>query len=253
MVIAATIAAVLAFYGMFYRRVVRHWGGFVQPLLSLAGLYERHPVRDVEAVGRLAAAGLAQIMFAAALVLALGVRLPILAPAAPLAPLVLLGGALGVGLLALASLLCTAVLQMAAALRSGAHAATVDEWLTTGQGGWMAQFRATARVAPAWASILIIGLYVSVEEIIFRGVLIDLMRGAGSAVAIVVSTALFVCVQAFNMPSLRAATFSMIGAGAVGLVHGLLYWHVPQLLPLIISHLLYFAGTFWLSPGRYSA
>jgi membrane protease YdiL (CAAX protease family) len=106
----------------------------------------------------------------------------------------------------------------------------------------MSQFSATVSTAPVWFAAASMGLYVSVEELIFRGILLELLRPAGAVWAIGISTVLFVMVQAFSMPGWRAAMFPMVGAAILGLVHGFLYWRVPVLLPLVVAHLTYFGG-----------
>ena len=52
---------------------------------------------------------------------------------------------------------------------------------------------------------------------------------------------LFIAVQVFNMPSWHSAMFAVLGALVIGLVHGGLYLAVPNLLPLIIAHMVTFA------------
>jgi hypothetical protein len=236
----AACAAVLCFYAFFYRTVVKRWGPLAQWLLSRSGLESRHPVWQVQAMSKLAAAAVAQALFAVVLLLALGAR-PAMMPG--LRPdLIVFGAVLGVGELALSSFLCT-VWVNAALLRSPGGAPQAEaRWLAQGGGGWMGQFSATVRTAPPWFAAISMGLYVAVEELIFRGILIDLLRPAGVGWAVAVSTALFVLVQAFSMPGLRAAMFPMVGAAVLGLVHGLIYWRVPYLLPLVVGHLAYFGG-----------
>jgi hypothetical protein len=73
-------------------------------------------------------------------------------------------------------------------------------------------------------------------------VVVDLLRPAGPGWAVGVSVALFVAVQAFSMPGWRAAMFPMVGAAVLGVVHGVIYWRVPALLPLMVGHLAYFGG-----------
>jgi membrane protease YdiL (CAAX protease family) len=106
----------------------------------------------------------------------------------------------------------------------------------------MAQFGATIRVAPQWFALFIIGLYVAGEEIVFRGVLVNMLRPAGALLAVAVPTAVFAGVQMFHMPTARAAIFPVAGALVVGTVHGIIYLLVPALLPLMLAHAVFVVG-----------
>src|SRR5262249_57428142 len=102
-----------AFYRLFYRYVVARWGPVVEWAMRSLRLDARRPVREVEAVGKLAAAGVAQLLFA--LVLAWWAGFPVdqlvgvgLDPGVwPRAAL------LGAGELALASPGCTVSFEVA--------------------------------------------------------------------------------------------------------------------------------------------
>lgn len=241
--ILATCLTVLCFYAFFYRTVVKRWGRFVQPLLDRSSLATRYPVRSVEAVGKLAAATVAQVLFALLLMMLTGTSPRSVTGSRFHVDLILLGAGVGLGELALSSLLCTTAVNLVLLATSDATTSRVSEWLVEGRGGWMSLFSATSRTAPTWLTVLILCLYVTVEEFIFRGILIEVLRGAGMAWAVAVSTALFVTVQSFNMPSARAAIFPMLGAFVVGVTHGILFWSVPDILPLMVAHLTFFAGT----------
>jgi membrane protease YdiL (CAAX protease family) len=236
--------AVLGFYACFYRTVVKHWGVLVRPLVRRSGIEATSPLREIESMSKLAAAGVAQALFAAALMAGAGVDLSAVLGHGPPPELVALGVVLGVGELALASLLCAAVVEVALATTTPERRRDVQgRWLAESRGGWMAQFSATLQVGPAWFAVGCVGLYVAGEELVFRGILIELLRPQGAAVAIGASLALFTTAQGFHMPSLRAALFPVIGATVVGLVHGLVYWHAPGVLPLVVAHLTFFLGT----------
>jgi hypothetical protein len=195
-------------------------------------------------MGKLAAAGVAQAVFAAALLAAAGVNLSAVLGDGPHPELLALGALLGVGELALASMLSAVVVEVALATKPPERRSAVQgRWLAEARGGWMAQFSATLEVGPAWFAAACVGLYVAGEEVVFRGILIELLRPQGAAVAIGLSLALFTTVQTFHMPSLRAALFPVVGAAVIGLVHGLVYWHAPGVLPLVVAHLTFFLGT----------
>jgi CAAX prenyl protease-like protein len=238
MTLAAVSVAVLAFYAAFYRRVVRRWGPVVEPLVQRMGLASTRSALELEAIGKLAAAGVAQALFAAALLSVAGIDL---GHALALRPgLVALGAALGIGELGVASFLGTAL--VAAGGRVGGGPAGARAWAAQARGGWMGLFSRTLAAAPAWLAVASVALYVAGEELVFRVALIGAGRGAGAVAAVGLSALLFVAAQAFNMPSARAAAFPMIGAAVVGLVHGVLFWQVPDALPLVAAHLTYFAG-----------
>jgi hypothetical protein len=241
--LAVTIA-VLAFYGFFYRKVVRHWGWLAELVVARLRLGSTRSVREIEAIGKLMAAGVAQALFVATLVLVLDIDLGAITGLSP--DLLVLGAVLGFGELALASFLATVVVQLDLHWRSDERA--VGSWIAQGRGGWMGQFAATVAAAPPWFAVASISLYVAGEELLFRGIVIDTTAGAGAGIAVALSLALFVVVQAFNMPSVRAATFPMVGAVVVGVVHGILFWQTYDVVPLIVAHLTFFAGALVLLP-----
>jgi hypothetical protein len=244
MTAALSCLAVLGFYALFYRTVVKRWRVFVRPFVRRAGIEATSPLREIESMSKLAAAGAAQAMFAAGLMAATGIELSSLLGDGPRPELIALGAVLGVGELALASVLCAVVAEVALLTTPPEQRRSVHErWMAESRGGWMAQFSATLRVAPAWFAMACVGLYVAGEELIFRGILIELLRPHGAAVAIGTSLALFTMVQVFHKPSLRAALFPVVGAAVVGFVHGLLYWQAPGVLPLVVAHFTFFVGT----------
>jgi len=241
--------AVLAFYGFVYRYVVARWGPVVQWALRGLRLDAHRPLREVEAVGKLAAAGLAQLLFA--IVLAWWTGLPgdrifgthvgagVWAAAA----------LLGVGELALTSLVCTAVVETAVA-SSGSTEEAARRWAARSRGGWMSLFLLTARAAPSTLTIASVCLYVAVEEVVFRAILVTTFAGWGGAAAVCASAALFVAVQAFGMPNRPAALYPMVGATVIGVVHGVLFWLVPAVAPLALAHIAFFAAALTLAAPR---
>src|SRR5262249_52148527 len=152
---------------------------------------------------------------------------------------------LGAGELALTSLVCTTIVEVAVA--SGADA---RRWSARSRGGWMSLFLLTARAAPSTLTIASVCLYVTVEELIFRGILITELAGWGGAAAVCVSAGLFVAVQAFGMPNVPAALYPMVGALVIGIVHGVLFWLVPAVAPLALAHVAFFAAALTLAAPR---
>ena len=241
MTAAAVAVAVLAFYAFFYGKVVRYWGPVVGRVIERLALGATRSIREIEAVGKLTAAGVAQALFAAGLLYALGTDLGEIARFNP--GLIVLGALLGFGELALASFVGTVVVRFDALRRSDAS----PDWIAQGRGGWMGYFGATVAAAPPWFALAVVSLYVGGEELVFRGILVDAAAAAGGVTAVLLSLVLFVVVQSFNMPSVRAATFPIVGAVVVGSVHGVLFWQTYDVVPLIAAHLTFFAGALLLA------
>jgi hypothetical protein len=242
--------AVLCFYGLFYRYVVARWGPAVQWAIRGLGLDARRPVREVEAVGKLAAAGVAQLLFAFLLAWWVGLPAGVLV-GRPFEPGILAAAAvLGAGELALTSLICTVIVELAVAAAPGSGEETARRWTARTRGGWMSFFLLTARAAPSALTMASVCLYVVVEELIFRGILVTAFSGWGAAAAVCGSAALFVTVQAFGMPSRPAALFPMVGATVIGVVHGVLFWLVPAVAPLALAHVAFFAAALSLTAAR---
>jgi membrane protease YdiL (CAAX protease family) len=240
------VAAVLAFYGLFYRYVVARWGPVVEWAMRRLRLDSRRPLREVEAVGKLAAAGVAQLLFALVLAWWTGFPGDRILGGAPLGAGVWAAAILlGAGELALTSLVCTTIVEVAVAAGGDARA-----WRARSRGGWMSLFLLTARAAPSALTMASVCLYVVVEELIFRGILVTELAGWGGPAAVCVSAALFVAVQAFGMPSVPAAVYPMVGALVIGVVHGVLFWLVPAVAPLALAHVAFFAAALALAAPR---
>jgi hypothetical protein len=236
----ATALVILGFYLFFYRLVVKSWGRAAQAILEPLLPGTRHSRREIDAVGKLAAAGIAQLLLAVALVLTLGVDLGSILHFR--LDLILLGSLLGIGEFALAGFLCTIVLAVAVGAHPASRGQTGRDLLARARGGWMGYFVMTARAAPAWLAALTIVLYVAVEEIVFRGILVGVWAHYPAGIAIGVSSGIFVVAQVISMPGVRAALFPMIGAAVVGPVHAALFLEVGDIVPLIVAHLIFFTG-----------
>ena len=86
-------------------------------------------------------------------------------------------------------------------------------------------------------------MQIGAEETVFRGILIPYFNQDSVIISVIISTALFILMQAFHMPSLLSALFPMIGATVMGIVHGILFINNPSIIPLIIAHLSFFIFT----------
>jgi membrane protease YdiL (CAAX protease family) len=153
--------------------------------------------------------------------------------------LLICGVLLGVGDMGLSTFLCNVGIHVANEIAPADGPSRLDQWLVVARGGWMRYYLRTMDLAPLPFALLSILLYVAVEEIVFRGVLINYLQPLGAVVATVLSALLFAVVQVFHMPGWRAAMFPVIGALVVGVLHGALYIAVPNLIPLILAHLVF--------------
>lgn len=225
-------AVVVVFYALVYRHVVGRFGTLAGRVARAASLTGRHSEKDVDDALKLVGAALAQLVLAVGLWVLVGPDLePLVSGWSP--ALLVLAALLGLGALGLSAVLVSAIVGVS---RGSA------EWLASGGGGWVRQFRAVGRVASPAAAVVTVAVYVAGEEIVFRVVLLHVLEGRGSAVAVALATALFVGVQAVGMPSLRAAFFPVVGAAVVGVVHSLLYLAVPALVPLVVAHAVFLLG-----------
>jgi hypothetical protein len=196
---------------------------------------------ELDGISRLVSSTVLQAAFLCALVPLTGVRLwPLIADRFQPA-LVAYGVALGVGEMALASMLCFVAIRITTARSGRSQPYELDSWLSLTRAGWMRLFFRAAEVAPLPFVVLVSTLYIGVEEVVFRGVLVTFLRGLGPAVALVLPLVVFLAAQTFRMPSRESAMFPLVGASVVGVVHGALLLAVPNVVPLVVAHLAFFA------------
>lgn len=212
----------------------------------------------------LAAAGASHVALVALLLAVTGIAPSLLLDGLGRPDLLLLGVALGVGELALGALLCRALMELTLSSRTAAGSArragragagtmsgsgsgsgsgddvSLRAWLGRSRGGWIRHHLTTLKVLPLPAAVLLTGIQVASEEIVFRGVIITWLRPAGPAVALTTSIVLFVVMQAFFMSSWKAAMFPVVGGVVMGVTHGLVFWTVPYLAPLVVAHICFF-------------
>lgn len=239
--VLVVVAAVLVYYGLVVQRVGDYPArALLRVVTDRFDAARNYSADQLDSMVRLSLAGVMQLIFCCVLILIGG-----LAPgdlvAGHVRPVLLLYGImLGIGEAALGSFLGYVGMRTAMQVAPARVPADVSAWMTMAKGGWLRYYLKTAEAASIWFALGVASLYVVVEEIVFRGVLINVLDDAGAVVALGVSAALFVAVQAFNMPSWQTAMFPMLGALVMGLVHGSLYLAVPALLPLMIAHLVAF-------------
>ncbi|HMJ97063.1 MAG TPA: CPBP family glutamic-type intramembrane protease [Thermoleophilaceae bacterium] len=236
---AALAACVVIFYGLVLGRSLDDVRWPTQLVLGRFPGARRYSSGEVEAVVRLGMGGLLQLLFCAGLIAVLDVGLGQIQPAEIQPELVALGMALGIGEAALATFVGYVGMQVGLAVAPGRTPTDADDWLALSRSGWMRLFFQAAEIAPAVAVALSFA-YIAVEETVFRGVVITVLRDSSAALALAASVLLFALTQTFRMPSWHSAMFPVLGAVVVGVVHGLLFLAVPSILPLIVAHFVFF-------------
>jgi membrane protease YdiL (CAAX protease family) len=235
--------AVLAYYSVVVKRV-----GDALARAALGALLQRSSARsytatELDGVVRLALAGLMQLAFCFVMLAVSGVTAADLLPDAFRPMLLVYGLFVGIGEAALATHVANVGMRVAMQLPGTASPSETEEWLAMARGGWMRFYIKTVEVAPIPLVAGVTVLYISVEEIVFRGLVINAFDHGGAVIALAASVLLFTTVQLFHMPSWQSAMFAMLGALTVGIVHGLLYLAVPDLTPLIVAHVVLFLVT----------
>ncbi|MEU8959783.1 CPBP family glutamic-type intramembrane protease [Streptomyces sp. NPDC048518] len=222
-------------------------------------------------VFELAAAGASHVVVVAALLAVSGIGPGILVGGLGRPELLVLGALLGVGELAIGSLLCRGLIEVRLAggggggssartrvgstrtsrtagtppARTGVrtredHGMSLRSWLGRSRGGWIRHHLTALKVLPLWAALGLTGVQVASEELVFRGIALTWLRDAGPAVALTTSVVLFVVMQAFFMSSWQGAMFPVVGGVVMGVVHGLVFWAVPDVAPLVVAHIVFF-------------
>jgi hypothetical protein len=200
----------------------------------------RTPV-ELDSITRLVVSTTLQMAFLAGLTLATGVEIGPLVSQHFHASLIAYGLALGIAEMALASMLCYGLIRFVITLRGRGGERDLDSWLSLTRAGWMRLFLRTAEAAPLPLVLLVSLLYITVEELVFRGVLMTFLRGLGGVIALTLPLVVFLAAQTFRMPSRESAMFPLVGALVVGVTHGSLLLAVPNVVPLVVAHLAFFA------------
>jgi Type II CAAX prenyl endopeptidase Rce1-like len=237
---AVTSLLVIVFYRWFsplFLNLFRRW-------MTIPYLEITFPARDVYGAVRLVAAALLQALFF--FVMSWVFRPPISSffPAGFDGLILALSIVLGIGEMAVATLLGYSVMQ-AVALADTIARRTSPDWRPIARGGWIQMYFKTIQVLPAPFGLASVFGYIAFEECIFRIIVTGTLAAESPYVAVTISTILFVIYQQFHTPSWRTAVFPMLGATVVGLVHGTIYLFVPNIGPLIIAHCSFFAAALW--------
>jgi membrane protease YdiL (CAAX protease family) len=231
----------------YYRWAITAIGRATRPagrrLLDRLALVRSYTADEVESTVSLFAATVGQAIFLACSFVITEVSPGQLIPGTVRPDLLALGALLGVGEASLASFL--GYVGVRAIQASQGSSGSSREWLMMGRGGWMRFYLRTAEIAPWPLLILVTASYVTAEEVFFRGILVTFLSPHGAVLAVVGSTALFLAVQVFHMPSWRAALLPAAGGLVVGVVHGVLFLLVPDLTPLVVAHFALFLVLVW--------
>jgi len=152
----------------------------------------------------------------------------------------LVGIFLGLGLMGTASLLCQVAVGITDLVTPSPELRTMADWQVLLRGGWMGQFYQALEILPYWLIILLTSAYVSVEEVLFRSLLIESFLLYGQFPAWALSLALFLLAQWIPMPNWRSSLFPLVGAGTLGAIHGFLYLRDTNIAVLVVSHIAFF-------------
>jgi membrane protease YdiL (CAAX protease family) len=230
------LPTVLLYYSVGSKRIT----DCSRSMVNYLPLTRRYSLSEVDNIVKLLLAGISQIAFCFVLIFIahLDFRQLGLNKFQPI--LIVYGVLLGLGEMALGSFFCHLCMRIAMVVVPTSVPTELKDWLTLVKGGWMRELLNTAEIVPSPLAFLFIILYISGEEIIFRGVLLNFFLPVGAAFALGASVFLFATVQTLHMPSWRSAMFPIIGALLVGFVHGALFLVVPNILPLIVAHFVFF-------------
>ncbi|WP_437587666.1 CPBP family glutamic-type intramembrane protease [Sorangium sp. So ce1000] len=223
----------------YYAFLMARFGRLSERLVLRSGLSENGSWLAANDAYKLGLSAFSQSLLLVVLMLVTGVTFGRLFPEVSLYRL-LYGVLLGAGEMALTALLVHVVLLVLIARGGEGIPSSIEGWLPLSRGGWMREYANTSAVAP-WPFVVAATIgYVSVEEMIFRGVLLSFLSADGVVVAFVASLASFVGVQVLHTPSWRTALFPVIGALVVGSIHAALFLVVPDMTPLIVAHITFF-------------
>lgn len=150
------------------------------------------------------------------------------------------GFLLGIGEVSFAMMLSQIAVAIVQQFFSKSAPKNVDTWLSISRGGWVRHYFQAFEILPFWFAGFIIMLQIASEEFFFRGILFNYYLPYGASLSISITTTFFVLMQLFFMPNIFAAMFPVIGALVIGIFHGMLYSQVPELIPLITAHFVFF-------------
>jgi hypothetical protein len=197
------------------------------------------PVSDIENVVTLMFSIVFQLFFFLLLARCTSFPFSRLWPRSPQPTLLVLGAVLGVGEMLFCSFLGLIVIKLSSVIPQMTN--PLGHWEVVLNSGWMRLFNTAVNLLPIPAAIPIIVLYIGIEELIIRCVVLTALLPLGDISAILLSTLIFAAYQVFNLPSWKVALFPVMGALVIGPIHGLLYVTVPDVWPLVVAHATYFS------------
>ncbi len=235
-----TLLIVILIIPLYYSVVDSRITALSKPLLLVMWVPRAYSYREGRSLWRLGLASSAQLIFLSCLVVLTGVAVSD-AFQAPLRPIHLVYAVLlGIGEMGLSSFLCHVVVKAIMTLAPSWGPNSMQAWITIARGGWMREYLNALDTAPLFLALVLTVLYVGVEELVFRAVLVTFAQPLGLVGSVAFSTVLFALVQTFQLPSLRAAIFPVIGACVMGVAHGALFYSEPNVVPLVIAHCVFF-------------
>ncbi len=150
------------------------------------------------------------------------------------------GALLGVGVMGASSLLGRMYIELMKFYSSHTSRLDTKNWLTMARGGWIRHHYHTIQVLPIPVAIMVTLGQVFAEELVFRGVFVNVFLPWGIVAAVCFSTLFFMLMQVFYMPNRIASIFPVIGALVVGVINSYLFIATHNLYPLIVAHIVFF-------------
>lgn len=149
---------------------------------------------------------------------------------------------LGLGEMGVSSFICRIVISALVELNFDGRYRSPDWWISGAKAGWLRHHLRTVKLLPAPFALTIVATQITAEELMFRGVLINLLLPLGLTAAALLSCLLFVVMQTFQMPSWHSAIFPVVGGLVMGPIHTALILNNGDIVPLIVAHLTFFAA-----------
>lgn len=210
------IVAISSMIIIYYQWIAPTFSGILRLRRWSRRLQTRYPLRDAEAALQLIRAGIGQLFLFFVLVAVFHPQGIVVGAFYPRIDLIGFGLVLGVGEMALANmfgLLAITVVNTAerAAPRARVYLQLEPAWGTVARGGWLQYYVQVLRVFPLAVSLAAVSFYITVEEVIFRAVIVGSGAEVGRFVSVALSVTLFVLVQIFHTPGWRTAMFPVLG------------------------------------------
>jgi hypothetical protein len=235
--LAIAIFIIFGYY-LYFKRWIFAASNKLADSYSFGGHFSR---TDVTYVSELLCVAVTHMGLVALLAYLLGYNILLLFPTHLSLSSAITGVVLGIGEMGASSFLCRAAIDTAIGLNLGGQRRSLEWWLSGAKAGWLRHHLRTIKLLPLPVSLAIVGMQITAEESMFRGVMIELLSPMGLSVAACISCGLFVFMQFFHMPSWHSAIFPVIGAIVLGTVHTVLILAHCDIEPLIIAHLTFFA------------